>query len=196
VPAPRSPVRRRALLAACLLLAACAAPPPRPAGIVTRPPRMEIGAFSLYGRMAARRGDERVVASVFWQHGSGSDTLLFSGPLGQGLAELVRDPGGARLTLADGRRFGGADLEDLSTKIFGFALPVSDLARWIVGDAAGGEILRADPLGRPTDIEAAGWSIELSDWESGGADALPTRVELHRADIDMRVTIVDWQEVR
>ena len=190
--------RRRALLAACLsLVAAACSIPTRPAAPgPARPLRANISTFSLDGRIAAHRGDKNFAVSVSWQHATDSDNLLFSGPLGQGLAELTRDGHGTRLTLSDHREFVAEDLEQLSAKVFGFPLPLSDMAHWVVGDAHGGTIAAADAAGRPRRLAAAGWSIDLLDWESEAAEALPTQLELRRDDIDVRLRILDWQDVR
>jgi outer membrane lipoprotein LolB len=189
--------RRRILVAGLSLAVTACAIPMRPAAPgPTRPLRTSIAAFSLDGRIAAHRGDKSFAVSVSWQHTTASDNLLFSGPLGQGLAELVRDERGARLTLSDRREFVAGDLEELSAKVFGFPLPLSDMAHWVVGDAHGGTIAAADEAGRPRRLAAAGWSIDLLDWESEAAEALPTQLELRRDDIDVRLRIIDWQDVR
>lgn len=184
--------RRRALLCIGLMLAGCAAPPPRPQG--PRPARQRIAAFSLEGRLALRKGDTRYSANVNWQHDSNHDDILLSGPLGQGGAELVRDNGRALLTLADKRQFTAASLEELSIELFGFSVPLSGMAHWVLGQA--GEPAGTDAAGRPRQLRAEGWEIDLLAWEDEGADALPSLIELRRDDLEVRLNVLEWQDLR
>jgi outer membrane lipoprotein LolB len=109
------------------------------------------------------------------------------------LAELIRDASGARVTTADRREYAAADLEQLSTQIFGFALPLSGMAHWIVGDAAA---TQRDAAGRPQQLVVDGWSIDYLDWTSESADALPQLVDMHRDDMEVRLKIIEWQELQ
>jgi outer membrane lipoprotein LolB len=143
-----------------------------------------------------RKGDSRYSASVSWQHGRNGDSLLLSGPLGQGLAELVRDGNGARLTLSDHRQYAADSLDELSAKVFGFPLPLSGMAHWVVGSAPQGTVEGRDAQGRPQRLAADGWAIDLLAWETDSGDALPNLVELRRDDLEVRLKILDWQDVR
>lgn len=184
--------RRRALLGIAMLLAGCAAPPPRIAG--RRPPRSRLTAFSLEGRLAVSRGDKHYSGNVSWQHDPRHDDILFSGPLGQGAAELVRDDGRAQLTLADKRQYAAPTLEELSVELFGFSVPLSGMARWMLGQD--GQVTETDAAGLPRQLRADGWLIDLPAWEGEGADALPSLVELRRDDLEVRLRILDWQGLR
>jgi outer membrane lipoprotein LolB len=188
--------RRRALLAFSLLMAACAGPAPRPGVGAERPPAARIASFALDGRIAVRNGETRYSASVSWQHSVDRDAILLSGPLGQGLAELVRDAAGARLTLADHRQFTAAAMDQLSQQVFGVALPLSEMARWVVGDTAGASVGAGEDPQRPRQMLAHGWTIDLLERESAAESALPTLIEVHRDDLNARLKIIDWQDVR
>ncbi len=184
--------RRRALAGLALLLAGCAAPPPR--AVAPRPPRRNIEAFSLEGRLAVHRGDKHYSANVSWQHDPHHDDILLSGPLGQGGAELVRDDDRALLTLADKRQFAAPTLEELSVELFGFSVPLSGMAHWVLGQK--GNAIETDAAGRPLRMQADGWSIDLLAWEDDSPDALPSLVELRRDDFEVRLKILDWQALR
>lgn len=167
----------RWLLFVCALLAGCAtlAPPP--------PARLsgaEITAFAFVGRLAVRQGDVRHHVNVDWRHDGPQDAVLLTTPLGQGIAEIVRDAAGARLTLADQRRFEAADWSDLSQQVFGFPLPLDASARWLLGDASA----------------LADWRIRVVERESSAPGALPTVIELERGDIALRLRIDEWTEVK
>ena len=167
----------RAFLLALLLLAGCAASSPV---VSPRPAPAEISAFSLNGRLAVRQGETRHHVKIDWTHGATSDAILITTPLGQGVAELTRDPAGARLVLADQRSYSASDWSVLSEQVFGFRLPLGNSARWLVGDIADSE----------------GWRIEILEREGDAPDALPTVIELERDDVAVRLKIDEWSDVR
>ncbi|MBC7804413.1 MAG: outer membrane lipoprotein LolB, partial [Candidatus Parcubacteria bacterium] len=92
--------------AATLLLAACAAPSFT---------LQEDGAeFELNGRIAVTYRAEATTGNISWRHGSRSDELLLSSPLGQGVARIVRAGDQVTLTTQDGRETRAADAESLT----------------------------------------------------------------------------------
>ena len=158
------------------LLAGCATAP-----VVTQhPAAQDITRFSFVGRLAVRQGETRHHVNVDWRHDARRDEILLTTPLGQGVAELVRDTGGARLTLADKRSFAANDWSALSRQVFGFPLPLGASARWLLGDITATE----------------GWRVTVVERESGQPGALPTVIELERDDIAVRLKIDEWLEVK
>lgn len=158
-----------------MLLAGCATVP-EPA----RPAADAIVAFAFYGRLAVRQGGTRHHVKVDWRHTDVRDEILLTTPLGQGVAEVVRDASGARLTLADQRRFEAEDWGMLAEQVFGFRLPLRHSSRWLLGEAG--------------DLE--GWQVRVIERESAAPDALPTVIELERDDIHVRLKIDEWTELR
>lgn len=167
-------------LAACLLalfLAGCATV----AMVPDRLPVAEITRFAFVGRLAVRQAEARHHVNIDWRHDVQRDEILLTTPLGQGIAEIVRDAAGARLTLADQRRYSAADWSDLSRQIFGFALPLQASARWLLGD-----------IGAATE----GWRVTVLERETERPGALPTAIELERDDITVRLKIDEWIEAK
>lgn len=161
---------------ALVMLAGCATAPRLPA----RPPAGEIEQFAFSGRIAVRQGETRHHARIDWRHAPDRDEILLATPLGQGLAELTQDATGAQLILADQRRFAAPDWSTLSAEVFGFRLPLTAAARWLVGGETATE----------------GWRITVVERENAAPNALPTVIELERDDIAVRLKIDDWIEVK
>lgn len=155
-----------------------------------RPERAQILAFSLDGRVAAHREQNHHYANISWRHTAADDDIVITTPLGQGVAQLSRDAAGARLRTADRREVAAADWEDLSAQVFGFALPLAGLPRWLLGDVTP---TRRDERGRPVTAVAEGWDIRYLGYESDAADALPVLVEFRRDDIELRLKVDSWQ---
>ena len=175
---------------AAALLVGCEALAPRDGEIAARPARAAIATFAIDGRVAARQGETRNHANFSWRHGRDRDDILLTTPLGQGVAELARDVRGARLVTADRQTAEAADWEGLSAQVFGFALPLSSLPRWLLGDVRDAE---RDAAGRPQQARVDGWDIRYLDYESAAADALPTLVEFRRDDIELRLKVDEWR---
>jgi outer membrane lipoprotein LolB len=164
------------LFALVLALAGCAVSPVQPA----RPSTADISQFSFTGRLVVRQGETRHHVNVDWRHAVASDEILLTTPLGQGVAEIVRDAAGARLTLADRRSFVADDWSTLSQQVFGFPLPLKASALWLLGDI----------------VDTEGWRVTVVERESAAAGALPTVIELERDDIAVRLKIDEWVEVK
>lgn len=160
------------------MLVGCAA---QPVGEpIARSPRT-IAAFAVEGRVAIRSGQERHSARIVWRHAAERDEILLMSPLGQGVAELTRDAAGARLATADRKEYVASDWESLSAQVFGFALPLSGIPRWLAGHPpAAGD----------------GWRVDYLDYESDAIDALPTLIELKRNDLELRLKVDEWSDVR
>lgn len=154
-----------------------------PEGAPPRPPRETIAAFAFEGRIAVRQGETRHYANIAWRHDAARDEILLTTPLGQGVAELARDAAGARLTMADRRRVEAPDWEALSAQVFGAPLPLTGLPRWLLGLGEG----------PPPD---SGWRIDIIERESALPDALPILIEMRREDIELRLKIDEWSDVR
>ena len=178
------------------LLAACAQLPrtmPGDAPVVRAVGSTSSG-FQLTGRIALSRGQERHAVNIGWQHGTDSDEIFLTTPLGQGIAELRRDASGARLTTAEFREFNATDWETLAFQVFGFPLPLSALPRWLLAEVPADALgVLYDNAGRPRRMVADGWLVSYPKYDGDGPDALPVLIELKREDIEVRLRVDDWQ---
>lgn len=169
-------MQRRVFLLFLPFLAGCAAAPV----MTSRPTAADIEQFALTGRLALRLAERRHHVNIDWRHTPHDDNILLATPLGQGVAELVRDASGARLTLADGRRHVAEDWNALAQEMFGVTLPLDGATRWLLGDLT----------------DTGGWRVVILDREHGAPDGLPTLIELKRDDIEVRLKIDEWLEVK
>lgn len=123
--------------------------------------------------MSVRHGDQRQALSISWQHRTANDRIVLTTVLGQVVAELVRDRVGAVLTLADGRRYEGADWEGLVATLFGATVPLDGLRHWLAGE---------------TVSVPEGWQAETLAVEDG----MPVLMELKRDDLVLRLKVDEW----
>ena len=136
-----------------------------------------------------RQGETSHHANIAWRHAADADSILLATPLGQGVAELTRDAGGAHLVTGEGES-SAPDWEALSERVFGVPLPLANLPRWVVG---GAPATTRDRQGRPEAARADGWDIRYLDYESPEAAALPVLMEFRRADMELRLKVDQWE---
>ncbi len=183
---------RSIALILALGLVGCAAPLTRtPPPDVT--PAAEIARFAVEGRLQVRDAERTAAVGFDWQHDGPRDEWLFTGPLGQGLARIESDAGGARMTLSDGRRFEAATAAELAASLLGVEAPFASLSRWITArPGAGAEVRTVDVQGRPRTLVDQGWTIDYADYTGEAFDALPRKIDVHRGDTRLRLIVDAW----
>ncbi|PKO84770.1 MAG: hypothetical protein CVU17_00865 [Betaproteobacteria bacterium HGW-Betaproteobacteria-11] len=189
-----------ALTLACLGLGACAelpAPegefqagkaPANPESTASPPETIVLGPplerFVADGRIALKNGERHDHLGFHWQHSSTGDRVLFLSPLGQGLAEIERDAGGARLTQPNRPPIVASDLRLLTQDVLGTALPLEALADWLRG---------AHPR---LQGEVDGWRVSVTDSvvldSPSGQRRLLRALEARREQIELRLIVDDW----
>ena len=162
---------------AMVLLAGCAGVPGGEPDAALGPP---LDGFSAAGRMSLRQGDRSDHLQFDWQHSPQRDVMVFSTPLGQGLAELGRDAGGAWLALPGAQERRAANLGELAKLVFGASLPLDVLAEWLRGAQPEREGI------------ADGWRIVISETMPYHQRRLPRRLEVRRGDVELRIVIDTW----
>ncbi len=178
-----------AIVAASLLAAGCATAP-----LVAPPvvPAVSDAAFTIDGRLSARRGREGATANFTWRHAPPRDDLVVTTPLGQALAEISGDRSTARfeLRLADGRREQAPGWAALTERTLGAPVPVEGLAAWIRGAPHADAPFTAEPdaAGRVTVLRQDGWDIVYA--YPDGAAREPSRLQLTQADLEIRIVVL------
>ena len=129
--------------------------------------------FSLEGRIAVRYGEESLAGKVSWSHSALRDEINLASPLGNVLAQIVRDAGGVTMINDRRQEFRAPDAETLTERQLGWRLPLAGMTDWVRARAGAGEA-RRDEAGRLLNLRDAGWEIEFS-YEDDAA-RLPRRL--------------------
>ena len=183
-----------ALVAAALLMVgACASLSP-----ITSTPPADVAteeAFTIDGRLSARRGAEAVTANFTWRHDAPVDELVVTTPLGQEVAELHGDTRAKRVEVrtADGRTDEAPDWSTLTERALGFRLPIEGLAAWVRGTAPAGAppTFEYDAAGRVVVLRQQGWEIVYSYPDE--RTRRPSRLRLSYPELEVRLVIDRWQ---
>ncbi len=187
-------MRAALLMLSAIFVTACAVAPPSPP--IDVPARATLSAFSLEGRFSLRNEDRSYAGRLSWRHASGGDQVLLSSPLGQGLAEIVSDANGARLTTSDGKVYAALDAETLTRDVLGYPLPLAQLTDWVRGRLRDADESAFDSFGRPLSQRAAQWRIEYG-YENDDPAAPPNRIFAERVGggLELRLRIDEWSRI-
>ncbi len=174
---------RRALCLAALVLAGCAQ---------LQTASREEPLFELHGKLAAREGEDGFSGNIAWRHAAGSDEMLITTALGQGVARIVRDRDGVVLTTAEPKEYRGSDAESISEEALGYRLPLAGLADWVQGRPSS-ELppgrLKRDADGKVNHLEQGGWTIDYLDYQDGR----PSRLRLAYPGLELRLAVTEWK---
>ena len=173
--------------AAALLCAACAMFTPG-ANVPSAEP------FDILGRMLASSEGRAFSASFRWRHAAADNEIWLMTPVGQTLAYIAADAGGATLTTADQQEYRASSVEGLTRQALGWPLPLAQLQHWIRGSTVPGSAVAAvtrDALDRLSSLEQEGWNIRYVYPEAGGR--LPRQVELIQGGQRIRMVVDEWR---
>jgi outer membrane lipoprotein LolB len=148
------------------------------------------------GRVGATNGKGSLSASMRWVQDRDGYQIRLSGPLGQGLVDVIGSGSGVSLRTGDRGTFFAPSPEVLLDEQFGWRLPVSGLRYWILGlpvpdaEVSSREL---DVYGRITRLEQSGWRIDYLDYILVDGVDLPSRLELLHPELSARIAVRRWQ---
>jgi outer membrane lipoprotein LolB len=148
------------------------------------------------GRVSLQAGEQAFHASVVWDQDGDSYRVRLLGPLGQGAVEIAGREGDVTLRTARGETYRAQDPETLMAQTLGWWVPVRGLRHWLLGrddPGAPAPQRELDPGGRPLRLAQAGWEVRYLDYAPGEPVALPSRLELDRADLHVRLVVSRWE---
>jgi outer membrane lipoprotein LolB len=192
------------LLLAMTLLSACASRAPQPETRDSEQLHEQRMArllgwqgWSLTGRLGVNRGDEGGSGRLDWTVREDTSRLAFRGTLGQGAWRLDVTPDLARLELKDGTVREAPSVEGLVLDQTGWNAPVTALGWWVRGlvwpDGPAPTDRQLNEDGTLAILEQAGWRIDWTRYtENDESLLLPSRLQLTRADVSIKLAISRW----
>ena len=166
-----------------VLLAACAELPQQGVAEATT-------AFELTGRIAVRFQDRAFSSALRWKRDAGGDEIWFTAPLGQTIAYLRADNGGATLLAADQKQYRAGSIESLTRSALGWRLPIAGMRNWVLGQPAPGvaaATVERDDASRITRFLQDDMRIAFSYAEPGAIR--PSRIDVAGGEGEIRFVI-------
>ncbi|WP_188395649.1 lipoprotein insertase outer membrane protein LolB [Oxalicibacterium flavum] len=194
------------LLAASLLLGGCSsmAPPADTPGADSSAARNYRQTIEIAGRLSVQYrqngNDESLHGSFTWQQNGERSNVTLLSPLGQIIATIAVEPGGATLTESGKAPRSAGDVDALVAQTLGWPLPIAGLRQWLQGFAtdANGNAFVANGDGSTVTTQD-GWQIRYANWQrSEGGDTYARRIDLARhtvqaGKVEIRIVIDNWQ---
>lgn len=193
-------------LALSLLVSACGSlrlPPAASVSTATTALRSYQQQLQLSGRIQVQyqQNDkpQSLPGSFEWIQSKDSTDITLISPLGQTIATISQNAGGASLQQANQPLRSAADLDSLLNETLGWPLPVSGLRDWLQG-----YVLTADgkhqmlAAQENLNLEADGWRIRYVSWQEQDGLLHPKRIDLQRytseaGEVSMRIIIDQWK---
>jgi outer membrane lipoprotein LolB len=127
---------------------------------------------------------------LFWQHEEDRDEWLFSDPLGQGIARLIRESdGGFTLEQGGKQEFIDDGQRALEARI-GFPLPLAELVDWVRARIGSGALVERDSFGRIRRARESGWLLAYR--YASDDDRLPSQLEAGLEEFRLKLAIERW----
>lgn len=154
--------------------------------------------WELVGRVGLQLREESWSFGLDWAQRSNSQyEMQIKNPLTGGLMAKVMDTGSqVTLKAADGKTYQDTDAERLLAKQLKMNLPLKNLQYWARGipsPASKVDAVKLDTFGRPTRLQQAGWVIDYPSYEGGGANALPSKIQLEQASDRVKAKLIAKQ---
>jgi len=194
---------RKWILGVILILVGCAGPGTRHAEIITvviQPVHEQIDLvgkpFVLTGRLVVNARQQKFSGGIRWQHTEKRDEIYLFSPLGQVVAEILRDQAGVRLTTSEPAVYQAQNVEYLTSQVLGWELPLAGLQFWVRGEHFPGTVAEKDldKANHAVAIRQDGWNIVYRSYypEHSAVSSLPKLLEFSRSGIKMKLIVDQW----
>jgi outer membrane lipoprotein LolB len=186
-------LRSVTVICCCALLFACASTPPPKASLQWQQRLSDLQAshsWSLGGRAAVALGTQGWQASLDWRQNAPYAEVHLSGPFGVSAVVLKQTAEGLSLNGAAPSDAVVAQVQDR----LGFQPPLDHLRFWLLGVPDPGMPAQVVQNGqdRAQQVTQDGWIIAYDRYLAAGPDLLPTRVNLTRGDVRVRIVVDHW----
>lgn len=161
-----------------------------------------VGTWEMRGRLAIDTGDRGLQGNFNWRQLDGALELRVRGLLGAGALQVAGPPNALTVT-ARGETRTLTDPETELSELVGWWLPVTSLSHWLLGSPDPGFRATTEPGadGTLAVIEQRLWRVAYATYQlmavpdTAKAVLVPRRIDLTHGDLELRLTIDDWQPV-
>ncbi|HKM26475.1 MAG: outer membrane lipoprotein LolB [Gammaproteobacteria bacterium] len=154
-----------------------------------------IDAWQINGKLGIRSAQDSGSAVLFWLQRQDYFDIRLSGPLGQGSTRLTGRQGAVSLDIANRGTFQAHSAEVLMQEQLGWSLPVENLLWWVRGLPApqSKSKVQLNSDSRLASLEQDDWHIEYLSYRIENGLAMPERIKLSGANLNITLVIKQWQ---
>jgi len=145
------------------------------------------------GRAAILAQDGGGQISFDWLRNPQDQVLSIKTPLGQNALQLTINPSGATLIDHEGQVTQGESGEVMLNEVLGWSVPIESLRAWLLGLPSSREdSYTLDAQGRILSLDSQGWTIEYKRYSETNGLSLPSKFEMRRSEMTLRLVIDRW----
>ncbi len=151
--------------------------------------------WRLAGRMSVRHKSDAWSASLYWHQEQDSYNVRIVAPLSQGSVEINGDANTVNLKTSDEQVYANQDVDLLMQQNLGWSIPVSVMQYWIKGLPAPDlniDKIILDDMGNMDVLIQSNWHITYQAYSRSGGYDLPSRLQITRDDLNIRLSINSW----
>jgi len=157
--------------------------------------------IQMSGRLSAQYEanyrEQSISVHFDWSQTPQQTAISFSSPTGQIVATILINGQGAQLTQADKPTQYASDINQLSTEVLGWPMPVAGLRDWLQGFVDADHSLPLTQATASQPINVDGWSLRYASWLTENNIERPKRLDLSRQTeqaglVSLRIVVDDW----
>lgn len=154
--------------------------------------------WTLTGKLAIFLESDRQSANIYWQQQGDDYSIQLTTFIGTRILQVTKNEQGVEIINNDDEVFTGQDANTLIKQLSpGLDLPIAALQQWIKGNPANASYQLNDQqqvselLG--LDANQNLWEVDFQQYQVFSGTVLPTKVNLKRDDIRVKIAINQWK---
>ncbi|MBB1273508.1 lipoprotein insertase outer membrane protein LolB [Psychromonas sp. SR45-3] len=154
--------------------------------------------WTLTGKLAIFLETDRQSANIYWQQQGDDYSIQLTTFIGTRILQVTKDKQGVEIINNDDEVFTGQDANTLIKQLSpGLDLPIAALQQWIKGNPANASYQLNDQqqVSELVGLDASQnlWEVDFQQYQVFSGTVLPTKVNLKRDDIRVKIAINQWK---
>ena len=154
--------------------------------------------WTLTGKLAIFLESDRQSANIYWQQQGDDYSIQLTTFIGTRILQVTKNEQGVEIINNDDEVFTGQDANTLIKQLSpGLDLPIAELQQWIKGNPANASYQLNDQqqVSELVGLDASQnlWEVDFQQYQVFSGSVLPTKVNLKRDDIRVKIAINQWK---
>ena len=154
--------------------------------------------WTLTGKLAIFLETDRQSANIYWQQQGDDYSIQLTTFIGTRILQVTKNEQGVEIINNDDEVFTGQDANTLIKQLSpGLDLPIAALQQWVKGNPANASYQLNDQqqVSELVGLDASQnlWEVDFQQYQVFSGTVLPTKVNLKRDDIRVKIAINQWK---
>lgn len=154
--------------------------------------------WTLTGKLAIFLETDRQSANIYWQQQGDNYSIQLTTFIGTRILQVTKNEQGVEIINNDDEVFTGQDANTLIKQLSpGLDLPIAALQQWVKGNPANASYQLNDQqqVSELVGLDASQnlWEVDFQQYQVFSGTVLPTKVNLKRDDIRVKIAINQWK---